>query len=316
MVRSSAESRQDQADELQAVEAVIEAGLRSFYVVGTALAHIRDNRLYHPAYTSFDRYCTERWEMRSQSANRMIAAAATIVHLEPIGSTLPTSEHQVRSITQLDPDDQRAVWQEAVETAPNGKVTGAHVARIVRAMAGHDPDDSSMDVHYSSATPEWYTPSHIIDHIVEFFDEIDLDPCSNSKTNPNVPALAVYTESDDGLMQPWFGRVYCNPPYGSGIGRWIDKARNEYEASLNRPDEDEPEMFVVESVIMLLPARVGSKWFRALRDYAVCFLHGRLTFVGADTSSPFPSMMVYLGDEVDRFARVMQPIGDVWIRRK
>jgi len=219
---------------------------------------------------------------------------------------------QIRPLITLAPEDRREAWERVVETAPNGRITEAHVAQVVREIR----DPQSMAVHYSSATPEWYTPRPIIDRVVDFFDAIYLDPCSNSHDAPNVPAGAVYTESDDGLAQPWFGRVYVNPPYGDGIGRWTEKARNEYEASRNRLDPDEPELFSVESVIMLLPARVDTEWFRTLRDYAVCFLRGRLKFVGADSSAPFPSMMVYLGDEVDRFARVMQPIGDVWMRRR
>jgi len=33
--------------------------------------------------------------------------------------------------TKLPPEQQAEVWQEAVETAPNGKVTAAHVAQVV-----------------------------------------------------------------------------------------------------------------------------------------------------------------------------------------
>jgi len=56
-------------------------------------------------------------------------------------------------------------------------------------------------VHYSSETPEHYTPKVILEAVVECLGEIDLDPCSNSG-DPNVPARMHFTEGDrDGR---WF----------------------------------------------------------------------------------------------------------------
>lgn len=30
-----------------------------------------------------------------------------------------------------------------------------------------------------------------------------------------------YTREQDGLKQPWPGAVWCNPPYGRQIGKWL-----------------------------------------------------------------------------------------------
>ena len=38
---------------------------------------------------------------------------------------MPTTESQCRPLTKLAPDKQRIAWQQAVETAPAGKVTAA-----------------------------------------------------------------------------------------------------------------------------------------------------------------------------------------------
>ena len=45
-----------------------------------------------------------------------------------------TTESQARPLSKLEPEQQRQAWQKAVETAPEGKVTAAHVARVVKGM--------------------------------------------------------------------------------------------------------------------------------------------------------------------------------------
>ena len=62
---------------------------------------------------------------------------------------------------------------------------------------------------------------------------IDLDPCSNSREIPNVPAARHYTAQDNGLVQPWEGRVFLNPPFGPGVEQWFSKL---YLERVRRPD--------------------------------------------------------------------------------
>jgi hypothetical protein len=52
--------------------------------------------------------------------------------------------------------------------------------------------------------------------------EFDLDPCSPGPHHW-VPAREIYTVADDGLRQPWPGRVFMNPPFGGRNGHvpWI-----------------------------------------------------------------------------------------------
>jgi hypothetical protein len=45
-------------------------------------------------------------------------------------------ERQLRPLSKLEPDQQREAWQKAVETAPDGKVTAAHVSKVVKEMTG------------------------------------------------------------------------------------------------------------------------------------------------------------------------------------
>ncbi len=159
-----------------------------------------------------------------------------------------------------------------------------------------------MAVHFSSRTPEHCTPDKIIAPTLTCLGEIDLDPCSEGGYPPNVPAQAHYTIEDDGLGQPWQGRIYMNPPYGREIGDWVEKLCAEYEAGQ------------VTEAIALVPSRTDTQWWKRLREHPVCFVQGRLTFVGSQDPAPFPSAVFYLGDDVAGFCRAFRHLGDVYQR--
>lgn len=164
------------------------------------------------------------------------------------------------------------------------------------------PSPNKLAIHHSSATPEHYTPAHIIAAVVDFFDAIDLDPCAEEGDAKTVPARVHYTAANDGLALPWFGRVYMNPPYGRAIDAWVERLVAAYESG------------EIEAGIALVPARVDTAWFRRLRDFPRCEIRGRLTFVGNDESAPFPSVLIHVGDETERFARAVAHLGDVFVR--
>ena len=86
-----------------------------------------------------------------------------------------------------------------------------------------DPEHkTNMKVHYSSDRQEWCTPRVIIDAVIEAIGRIDIDPCSNTFGDPNVPARTHYNELDSGLDKEWRGTVYMNPPYGNELSDWSD----------------------------------------------------------------------------------------------
>lgn len=66
-------------------------------------------------------------------------------------------------------------------------------------------------------TDTWLTPPEIIRSLGVF----DLDPCT-PEYMPWETAKKRFTEYDNGLIQPWFGSVWCNPPY-SNVGEWLRK---------------------------------------------------------------------------------------------
>lgn len=140
-------------------------------------------------------------------------------------------------------------------------------------------DRNRLKVHFSSATPEWPTPQDLFDELSFCYGGFTLDPCATSE---NAKCARFFTKAEDGLKQPWTGKVFVNPPYGREIGRWVKKA---WEESLHGT-----------LVVCLVPARVDTRWWH---DYAkkghVYFLRGRLKFGGASNSAPFPSAIVTFG---------------------
>jgi len=117
---------------LAELEDVITRGLETFVDVGNALAEIRARRLYQETgYATFEDYCRDRWDFSRFYAHRLIAAAE-VVNALPIGNTPPpVNEAQVRELAKAPEEVRGAVWQEAIETAPEGKVTAGHVQRVV-----------------------------------------------------------------------------------------------------------------------------------------------------------------------------------------
>ncbi len=80
-----------------------------------------------------------------------------------------------------------------------------------------------LDKDFNSNTnnkEEWLTPPDIIKALGAF----DLDPCApEADIRPWNTANIHYTKSMNGLIQPWAGRVWCNPPYGKETFKWLDK---------------------------------------------------------------------------------------------
>jgi site-specific DNA-methyltransferase (adenine-specific) len=93
-----------------------------------------------------------------------------------------------------------------------------------------------------------------------------------------------------------------NPPYGRGIGEWVDKLRTEYQDGQT------------SEAIALVPARTDTQWWQMLRDYPVCLVGGRLRFGDAENAAPFPSAVFYLGENIGNFYHTFSGLGDIWQR--
>ena len=78
----------------------------------------------------------------------------------------------------------------------------------------------------SSKKMDWGTPKGVYAALNDEFDFV-LDAAASDK---NAKCSEYYTEKDDALIQSWNkgGAVFCNPPYGRHLGKWVKKACEEY----------------------------------------------------------------------------------------
>jgi len=114
------------------LEETIQKNLTAFYEVGFALMQIRDNRLYREIYGTFEEYCKEKWDISRPRAYELMKAAEV---KDNLSATADIPERHLRPLTRIkDPEQQREVYQKAVETAPDGKLTAKHVEETVSKM--------------------------------------------------------------------------------------------------------------------------------------------------------------------------------------
>jgi len=134
---------------------------------------------------------------------------------------------------------------------------------------------------------EWLTPLYIIKALGEF----DLDPCSPIirpyDTAKNHYHLPIKLFELDGLEKEWFGRIWCNPPYGTQTGKWLKK------------------MAEHNNGIALIFARTETKMFFDYiwnKAHAILFLKGRLSFYNingtkGNSNAGAPSCLIAYGED-------------------
>ena len=145
---------------------------------------------------------------------------------------------------------------------------------------------------FTSRSEDWETPEEtftLLDNLFGF----QLDACASEK---NHKCTLYFDQAADALAQDWhpFARVWCNPPYGRNIGRWMQKAYREASKGC--------------LVVCLVPARTDTRWWHDwVKDKAcVTFVRGRLKFgrpagacAAAPSAAPFPSAVVVYGLDLD-----------------
>lgn len=146
------------------------------------------------------------------------------------------------------------------------------------------------NVLLSSKQMDWCTPQDFFDRLNEEFDFV-LDAAATDKT---AKCPLYYTPKTDGLSQNWDrgGAVFCNPPYGREIGKWVQKAYEEAQAGT--------------TIVLLIPARTDTSYFHnyIYHKAGIRFIRGRIRFTDDDGNAadpaPFPSMLVIYNGKAEK----------------
>ena len=70
---------------------------------------------------------------------------------------------------------------------------------------------------------DWQTPKTLFHALNTEFD-FSLDACAEPW---NAQCTDYFSKEQDGLKQPWTGRVWCNPPFDATRAKWVKKAAEE-----------------------------------------------------------------------------------------
>jgi ParB family chromosome partitioning protein len=221
---------------------------------------------------------TQRVEGKAKPENKTLAGLGSIA-LKPTKPEIAIFWMQVK--VSLDKQDLSVADRAKIEAAIAQKVPKGKYQKFI-----------------SAKSDEHNTPKYFLGAVVECMGGIDLDPTSNSRDNPNVPATKHLTIEDDALKHDWNGRVFLNPPF-SQVSKFLKKLLAEVESGR------------VTEAIVLTKNDTRTKWYKQLRKnaQALCLAEGYHRFGDADNSATFGVLLTYFGDNPDRFREVFAKFG-------
>ena len=122
---------------------------------------------------------------------------------------------------------------------------------------------------------DYETPPEIFDPLDREFG-FTLDVAANDE---NAKCERYFTEREDGLLQPWSGVCWMNPPFGRTMKKWVKKAFDEWKRGV--------------TVVCLLPSRTNTAWWHDWVVHGeVRFIRGEVKFVGYDRGLWMPMAIV------------------------
>jgi hypothetical protein len=145
---------------------------------------------------------------------------------------------------------------------------------VIMTLGSHQTAVGKTQVHI---TPRW---------IIEALGPFDLDPAA-ADPRPWACATTNYVERDDGLRQPWRGRIWLNPPFDQYVvGEWVRKLAGYGRGTL------------------LLHVRSETQWFQPIWESAtaILFMGERLHFHRPDgtrqpANSGAPVALIAFGND-------------------
>lgn len=179
----------------------------------------------------------------------------------------------------------------------------------------------NIEVHFSSEKQDWGTPPELFIFLDEIF-KFTIDVCASPE---NALCDAFLTEEQDFLQ---LGRpgvplsMFMNPPYQESENPCKPNCKKKkcaergWHAEVYIPGTGD---FVEHlnsicvngsSGVALVAARTETTWFQTCwQAEALIFLRGRLRFVGAKSSAPFPSVLAVFGrglskNEVEKLEKI------------
>jgi hypothetical protein len=162
---------------------------------------------------------------------------------------------------------------------------------------------------------EWYTPSKYIEAAREVMGSIDLDPASCELANQTVRASKYYTEQENGLIKPWYGRVWLNPPFSTTMKQFENSWQGQSVASMfMKKLMEEYRKGNVTQAMLLAKADPKQNWFHRLWRYPICFAYDRVYFnrpVGNPCRHQFGTCFIYLGSNEQKFIDVFCKFGTI-----
>ena len=158
-------------NDLDNLERTIKQGLEIFYRVGSALAEIRDRKLYKElGYSNFRDYLDKKWNMKKSRAYQLINGAEVVDNLsaaksvhhggqnEPIAYQssdkpsevlIPKSERVAREIGKAPVDKQSFVWEQSIDRFgdnPTAKEVKSVVAEILNQDSNCQGSPSTVQI--------------------------------------------------------------------------------------------------------------------------------------------------------------------------
>jgi phage N-6-adenine-methyltransferase len=246
-------------------------------------------------YPSWHEYCKAEFGFGRSHSYRLLEAGRVAASIPQLGN-----EAQARELARLDGESEIVeTWHELCDEYGE-RVTAGKIREAVERRLRLEQKVGALK---SSESAEWYTPARYIAAARYVLGGIDLDPASSALANEVVGSTTYYGGAEDGLEQPWSGRVFLNPPYGNACASFVAKALSEYEAGR------------VEALILLLNAySTDVSWFQRLWDHVLCFTDHRIDFYspnGSGGNTTHGSVFVYLGSESEKFATAFRQFGRI-----